>query len=90
MKDVWPLLSHEQSNAAFERTARPLIKIPLDFSQDNILRLLQEGHGQMGVVRDRADIKTLGIVTLEDVLESLVGDVREAKPSAITPLKGSA
>ena len=90
MKDVWPLLSHEQSNAAFERTARPLIKIPLDFSQDNILRLLQEGHSQMGVVRDRADVKTLGIVTLEDVLESLVGDVREAKPSAITPLKGSA
>ena len=32
----------------------------------------------MGIVRDRADEKTLGIVTLEDVLESLVGDVREA------------
>jgi CBS domain containing-hemolysin-like protein len=32
----------------------------------------------MGIVRDRDDQKTLGIVTLEDVLESLVGDVREA------------
>ena len=33
----------------------------------------------MGVVRDRADVKTLGIVTLEDVLEALVGDMREAR-----------
>jgi CBS domain containing-hemolysin-like protein len=32
----------------------------------------------MGIVRDRDDQKTLGIVTLEDVLESLVGDVRDA------------
>ena len=90
MKDMWPLLHLEESNAAFERVSRPLIKIPLDFSQDNILRLFQEGRGHMGVVRDRADVKTLGIVTLEDVLESLVGDVREAKPSAIRSLKGSA
>lgn len=80
MKDVWPLLRIEESNAAFERAARPLIKIPFDLSQDQILRLLQEGHGQMGIVRDRGELKTLGVVTLEDVLESLLGDVREAHP----------
>jgi CBS domain containing-hemolysin-like protein len=78
MKDAWPLLLREKSNAAFERAARPQIKIPLGLPQDGILRLLQEGRGQMGIVRDEADEKTLGIVTLEDVLESLVGDVREA------------
>jgi CBS domain containing-hemolysin-like protein len=42
----------------------------------------------MGIVRDLAEKKTLGIVTLEDVLESLVGDVREMKPSGIKPLSG--
>jgi putative hemolysin len=78
MKDAWPLLLREKSNVAFERAARPPIKIPVDLPQDGILRLLQEGRGQMGVVRDREDQKTLGIVTLEDVLESLLGDVREA------------
>jgi CBS domain containing-hemolysin-like protein len=78
MRDVWPLLLREKSNAVFERAARPPIKIPADLPQDGILRLLQEGHGQMAIVRDQADEKTLGIVTLEDVLESLVGDVREA------------
>jgi CBS domain containing-hemolysin-like protein len=90
MKDIWPLLQHAQSNAAFQRVAQPLIKIPLDFSQDDILKRLQEGRGQMGIVRDLTDQKTLGIVTLEDVLESLIGDVREGKPATVTALKGSA
>jgi magnesium and cobalt transporter len=90
MKDLWPLLQVEKSNAVFERVSRPLIKIPLDFSQDKILKLFQEGRGHMGVVRDLADEKTLGIVTLEDVLESLLGDLREVKHSATTPLKQSA
>ena len=85
MKDAWPLLLREKSNASFERAARPLIKIPLGLPQDGILRLLQEGHGQMGIVRDQADEKTLGIVTLEDVLESLVGDVREAPSGGSRP-----
>jgi CBS domain containing-hemolysin-like protein len=79
MKDAWPLLLHEKSNAAFEQAARPPIKIPVDLPQDGILRLLQEGRGQMGIVRDRDDQRTLGIVTLEDVLESVVGDVREGQ-----------
>lgn len=79
MKDVWPLLEQERSNAAFERACRPPIFIPLDFSQEEILKAFQKHRGQMGIVRDRANKKTLGIVTLEDVLESLVGDVREAK-----------
>ena len=81
MKDVWPLLLLDESNAAFERAMRPLIKIPSDLSQDGILKRLQECRGQMGIVRDATDQKTLGIVTLEDVLESLVGDVREAPAS---------
>jgi CBS domain containing-hemolysin-like protein len=89
IKDAWPLLLFEESNAAFEPAFRPLIKISADLSQDGILKLLQEGHCQMGIVRDRDDLKTLGIVTLEDVLESLVGDVREAPPLGGRLLNGS-
>jgi CBS domain containing-hemolysin-like protein len=55
--------------------------IPLDFSQEDILRAFRAGHAQLGIVRDLAGTKTLGIVTLEDVLESLLGDLRETKPS---------
>jgi CBS domain containing-hemolysin-like protein len=85
MKDAWPLLLSDRSNAAFERAARPTITVPVDLPQDSILHRLQEAHGQMAIVRDQHDQKTLGIVTLEDVLESLVGDVREApSPERIT------
>jgi putative hemolysin len=78
MKDVWPLLTLAESNAAFEEVSRPAIRIPLDLSQDGILTCFREGHGQMGIVRDGDDRHTLGVVTLEDVLDALVGDVREA------------
>jgi CBS domain containing-hemolysin-like protein len=81
MKDVWPILEEERSNAAFERACRPPIIIPLDFSQEDILKAFRKGRGQMGIVRDLDGKRTLGIVTLEDVLDSLVGDVREAKLS---------
>jgi CBS domain containing-hemolysin-like protein len=79
MKDVWPLLEAEPSNSAFERACRPPIVISVDFTQEDILNALREAHAQIGIVRDRADSKTLGIVTLEDVLESLLGDIRETK-----------
>ena len=85
MKDVWPLLQPEESNAAFERASRRQIRIPVDLPQDGILKLFQEGHCQMGIVRDRSDAKTLGIVTLEDVLESLIGDVRETPARTAPP-----
>jgi CBS domain containing-hemolysin-like protein len=77
MKDVWPVLERERSNVAFERVRRPPIMIPLDFSQEDILQAFRTGHGQLGIVRDLTGEKTLGIVTLEDVLESLLGDLRE-------------
>jgi CBS domain containing-hemolysin-like protein len=79
MKDAWPLLEGERSNAALERVCRSPIVIPLDFSQEDILKALQKGRGHLGIVRDLARGRTLGIVTLEDVLDSLIGDVREAK-----------
>ena len=80
MKDVW-LLRSEESNAVFERACRPLTKVRDDLSQEAILRSLQASKAQMAIVRDADDQRTLGVVTLEDVLESLVGDVREAPAS---------
>jgi CBS domain containing-hemolysin-like protein len=79
MKDAWPLLEEERSNAAFERARRPPIIIPLDFSQEDVLQAFRKARGQMGIVRDHAGKRTLGIITLEDILDSLIGDVREAK-----------
>ena len=78
MKDV-ELLHSEASNEVFERVCRPVTKVAYDVSQELILRCLQASKAQLAIVRDAADLRTLGIVTLEDVLEALVGDVREAR-----------
>jgi CBS domain containing-hemolysin-like protein len=83
MKDVWPLLELEPSNTAFERACRPAIIIAINFSQEDILKTFRDARGQIGIVRDRSNSRTLGIVTLEDVLESLLGDVREAKLATV-------
>jgi CBS domain containing-hemolysin-like protein len=78
MKDVL-LLRFGDSNEAFVRACRPLLEIPHDLSQEEILRRFQAEGVQMAVVRDASNRRTVGVVTLEDVLESLVGDVREAR-----------
>jgi CBS domain containing-hemolysin-like protein len=88
MKDVWPLLERNRSKVAFEHACRPAIAIPIDFSQEDILKAFRDARGQIGIVRDRANARTLGIVTLEDVIESLLGDVREAKRAKIVDRAG--
>jgi CBS domain containing-hemolysin-like protein len=82
MKDLW-LLRSEDSNAAFERVCRPFTTIGPDLSQEAILRRFQEEGAQIGIVREHGT--TLGIVTLEDVLESLLGDVRESRSPESRP-----
>ena len=42
-----------------------------------MLMVFRDEHVHMGVVTDAES--TLGIVTLEDVLEELVGEIEEAK-----------
>jgi CBS domain containing-hemolysin-like protein len=91
MKDPWPaFLKADRSNTAFEQVLRPVIILRPDASQDKVLRLLQESRSHMGVVRDSGNAKTLGVVTLEDVLESLHGDLREANPIPIKSVEKSA
>jgi CBS domain containing-hemolysin-like protein len=89
MKDVWPLIQAEPSNVAFERACRPAILIPVEFTQEDILNALRKAHGQIGIVRDHANSKTLGIVTLEDVLESLLGDIREGRRMGVIAAAGA-
>src|SRR5207245_3792580 len=53
----------------------PLFLKP-DETMDNALRLFRKAHRPMAVVRDD-DNKTLGLITLEDVLEEIVGDIED-------------
>lgn len=77
MKDVWPLLLTDFSNEAFEKNCRPAIFVNSAMRQDQLLKTFQGRRGHMAIVKDQHDQRNLGIVTLEDVLETLVGEIRD-------------
>jgi len=77
MKDVWPQLLARFSNEVFQECRRPPLFVQPTLRQDQILKLFQSCRAHMAVVQDPASGKNLGIVTMEDVLESLVGEIRD-------------
>jgi putative hemolysin len=55
---------------------RPLHFVPPDERAAELLRVFVEEHVHMAIVRDEGD-RTLGLVTLEDLVEELVGDIED-------------
>ncbi|MEW6054988.1 MAG: hemolysin family protein [Bdellovibrionota bacterium] len=77
MKDVWPLLLSNFSNEAFSISCRPATFVDSNVRQDQLLKILQGKRGHLAIVQDPQSKKNIGIVTLEDVLEDLVGDIQD-------------
>ena len=77
MKDAWLEIVRERSNQAFVKTARPPVFVAPTTPQDKLLKLFKDTHTHLAVVQDPATKITLGVVTIEDVLEELVGDIRD-------------
>jgi magnesium and cobalt exporter, CNNM family len=55
---------------------KPSLVVPESMPLDRLLELFQEQHNQLAVVLDEFG-GTEGMVTLEDVIEELVGEIRE-------------
>ena len=79
MKDAWPLLLQSRTSEVLKEISRPVPWIDAATTQDQVLRRLQESKAHMGCVRDGPHGRVLGVLTLEEVLESLLGDLREGK-----------
>ncbi len=77
MKDVWPQLLQKFSNEAFQKCARPPIFVDPALRQDQLMKLFQSCRAHLAIVQDPKTKQNLGIVTLENVLERLVGDIRD-------------
>ncbi|MCM2278972.1 MAG: hemolysin family protein [Oligoflexia bacterium] len=75
MKDVLHVISEGEAEADFAKIARPPLFIDPGMRQDQILRLLKERRVHMAIIQDPKSGKILGVVTMEDVLEELVGDI---------------
>lgn len=70
---------------------RPLPSVEADMPLSQCLDRLIQGHTHIALVREK-DGKIVGLVTLEDILEELVGDIRDEYdrlPTYVTPTGAS-
>ncbi len=81
-KDLIPLLNEDEAHAFgsqptdWERIARPAKFVPLGRPLDDMLADFQSSNTHIAVVVDEYG-GTAGIVTLEDILEEIVGEIRD-------------
>ncbi len=55
---------------------RPLMRVDADLEADELLRDMQIQHSHMAAVENEEN-KVIGIVTMEDVLEEIVGEIQD-------------
>jgi putative hemolysin len=74
-KDLFYLFSL-RGVVVLEDAIYPALFLKPSETMDNALRLFRRSHRPMALVRDE-DNKILGLITLEDVLEEIVGDIED-------------
>ncbi len=67
----------ERSSEPLHAITRPAVIVDAQFKSDRLLALFRDKHVHIAVVQDLE--KTVGVVTLEDVLEELVGEIEDEK-----------
>lgn len=76
IKDLLGLPPEARDKALPDSLVRRLHAVPHDRSLDDVLRAMRRARAHLAVVRSPRG-RTLGVVTLEDVLEAFVGDIRD-------------
>jgi CBS domain containing-hemolysin-like protein len=78
LKDVLDTPDAIRSQPVHPKWLRPLVSVGLDQSLRDALAIMQAHGAHMARVIDPHDDRVVGVATLEDVLEELVGDVVDA------------
>jgi len=87
VKQAFAVPVPERGSTTMADLARPVLTVPESLDGDALLAGLRESDSQLGVVVDEYG-GTAGIVTLEDLIEEIVGDVRdEHDPDAPGPVR---
>ncbi len=77
VKDLLPLLYEGKGPGAVEGLLRPLVLVPSSTRALDLLRDFQRLKRRVAIVRDLQEEKTLGLVTTEDILEEMVGEIQD-------------
>jgi len=82
-------LAWERQLIAFEDIVRPLLYVPLTARIGGVLREMQAKRVQIAMVVDEHG-SAAGLVTIEDLLEELVGDIRDEhdEPGGTAEMRG--
>ena len=75
VKDLFSL-SMNKNDFSINKLLRPLLLVPETMTLDNLIIEFKKAHGQMAVVIDEFG-GTAGLITLEDVLEEIIGEVQD-------------
>jgi CBS domain containing-hemolysin-like protein len=85
VKDVLGLPPDRRSSAPLAGLVRPVVMVPESRELGPLLVELQDEGGQFAVVLDEYG-STAGIITLEDLVEEIVGDIADEHDPSAEPL----
>lgn len=90
VRDMMELPPEEQAKVSIRSLVKPVLFVPETKSVKDLLKELQQSTTQMAVVIDEYG-SVSGLVTIEDLVEEIVGDIRdEVEPHAQDIVKESA
>jgi putative hemolysin len=73
-KDALAEFNNDHEDRSIKKIVRPILRVDVDMKIDRLMQKFQKEKTHMALVVDKKD-KTLGLVTLENVLEELVGEI---------------
>ncbi len=76
MKDLLPYALEDDLERPASSVARPAYHVPESLLADDLLEQLRREHQMMAIVKDEYG-GTAGLVTIEDLLEEIVGDIQD-------------
>ena len=76
VRDLVRELNYSEGDPSLERVVKPTLHVPESKNADDLLEEMQDNRLQMVIVIDEFGT-TEGIITLEDMVEEIVGDILE-------------